>query len=153
MLLHARNQKPRSRRMRRQRMADSCISGVTPGMKYEITSESGYVRVEVFERQSNREAEEFLRDIVAANRKFDHHRILINFHVRDASPMPVVAYYELVKLVEKNSGSGGRIALVGDTGDVRQLNEFAQATAQIQGLRIRAFTDGSTARIWVLRDD
>jgi len=111
-------------------------------MQYEIKSESGYVCVEVFDRQSSREAEEFLRDIVAVNRKFNHRRILVNFHVRDASPMPVVAYYELVKLVEKwNSGSSGRVALVGDTHDVRQLNEFAQATAQIQGLCIRAFTD------------
>jgi hypothetical protein len=120
-------------------------------MDYGRTFESSYVRVDVFDHQSSRDAESFLRAMTGAKRRFDHHRILLNFRVSGMSPMPVLAYCELVRLAERWSArKGGRIALVGDTPEVRQLNRMAQSAPYSPRVSIRAFEDVPAAFDWVL---
>ena len=127
-------------------------------MNYEITAQSAYLRVDVFDRLLGAEGEYCLRQIAAESRKRRRSRILVNS--RGSRPMSEFDYYMLIKLAEAlNSDGEYSIALIGKTAEARQLNQFGITVARDEELNARdgepnvmAFTDASVALHWLLRD-
>jgi hypothetical protein len=127
-------------------------------MNYEITAQSAYLRVDVFDRLLGPAGENCLRQIAAESRKRRRSRILVNS--RGSRPMSEFDYYMLIKLAEAlNSEGEFNIALIGKTAEPRQLNQFGKTVARDEELNDRdgepavmAFTDASVALNWLLRD-
>jgi hypothetical protein len=120
-------------------------------MNYEITTQSEYLQVDVFERLSGPEGEHFLRQIAAESRKCHQSRIFIDAH--GSGVMTEFEYYMLIKLVEAlNVECDHSIAFVDRPDEVAQLNRFGESVVRNGEVSIKAFTDASAALEWLLAE-
>ncbi len=115
---------------------------------YKITAEPGYLRAELFERETVEETRAFLDAVVRSNA--DHRRSRVLILVRASKSIFQVVAHGLMECFEELSATvPGQIALVGDTRDLRLSHEYIEVIARQHGLNVRSFPDESAALAWL----
>ena len=117
-------------------------------MGYRITAEPDILRAELFDRETVEETQTFLRAVVREGGKYRRSGILIL--VRSSKPIFQVVPHRLIEYFEELSASSPRrIALVGDTKDLRMSHDYIELLARQQGLEVRSFPDETAALLWL----
>lgn len=117
-------------------------------MVYRIAAEPDFLRAELFDRETVEETQAFLRAVVRESGKYRRPGILIL--VRSSKPIFQVVPHRLIEYFEElSAASSCRIALVGDTGDLRMSHEYIELIAQQRGLDVRSFRDETAAQEWL----
>lgn len=117
-------------------------------MVHRITAESGYLRAELFDRETVEETQAFLRAVVRENAKHRHASVLIL--VRVSKPIFQVVPHKLIEYIEELAGtSATRIALVSDTRDLHMSHEYIELLARQRRLNVRSFRDEAAALQWL----
>jgi len=115
---------------------------------YKITAEPGYLRAELFERETVEETRAFLDAVVRSNATHRRSRVLIL--VRASKSIFQVVAHGLMECFEELSATvPGQIALVGDTRDLRLSHEYIEVIARQRGLNVRSFRDEPAALAWL----
>ena len=115
---------------------------------YKITAEPGYLRAELFERETVEETRAFLDAVVRNNATHQRSRVLIL--VRASKSIFQVVAHGLMECFEELSATvPGQIALVGDTRDLRLSHEYIEVIARQRGLNVRSFRDEPVALAWL----
>ena len=124
-------------------------------MTYAITARPGYLRAELFARETVGETQSFLGAVVRENAK--HRRPCVLILVRESKPIFQVAAHRLIEHIEELSKtSARRIALVGDSRDLHMSHEYIELLARQRRLDLRSFRDETAALQWLsggLRDE
>jgi hypothetical protein len=115
---------------------------------YKITAEPGYLRAELFERETVEETRAFLDAVVRSNVNHRRSRILILVRL-SKSIFQVVAHGLMECFEELSTATPGQIALVGDTRDLNLSHEYIEVIARQRGLNVRSFRDEATALAWL----
>ena len=117
-------------------------------MVYRITAESGYLRAELFDRETVEETQSFLRAVVRENAK--HQRACVLILVRLSKSIFQVVQHRLIEYIEELTGtSANQIALVGDSRDLNMSHEYIELLARQRRLNVRSFRDEAAALQWL----
>ena len=117
-------------------------------MVYRITAEPDFLLAELFDRETVEETQAFLRAVVRESGKNRRSGILIL--VRSSKPIFQVVPHRLIEYLEElSAASSCRIALVGDTKDLRMSHEYIELIARQRGLDVRSFWDETAALQWL----
>ena len=116
-------------------------------MLCEITVEAGYLRADLFNRQTAEEMRDALAAIAAEAREHACSQILISVHA--SRPLFKVEQYglpnyfrEFGKILEC------RIALTGDSNELRLSQQYIELLARRSGVNERSFPNEETALSW-----
>ncbi len=121
-----------------------------PHMRYEITVEPDYLKADLFDRKTAGETREFLVAVAAEARKHQRMRILLSIHASRAL-FKVAQYGILDYFKELGALSRYRIALTGDSEELRISQDYVESLARQYGLNVRSFQSEQAALNW-LRD-
>ena len=117
-------------------------------MEYEITPGPGYLRARLSGRETIEETRDFIRSIVRENQKYHRGAILVEVHqsrsIFHSEPNGVLDYFKRL-----GRASSCRIALVGDTAELRLSHEYLALLARQQGLNVRSFEIEPAALQWL----
>jgi hypothetical protein len=115
-------------------------------MEYRLTLERGVLRGELFGRETVEDTNTFFRAILGASRESRSLCILIS--VRSSKPIFQLERHGLIEYFRKLFPSSQRIALLGDSRDLRLSHEYVELVARQHGLNVRSFLDESAAHRW-----
>ena len=116
-------------------------------MGYRITLDRGVLRAELFGRETVAETNSFFRAIVSASKETRCPCILIL--VRSSKPIFQVERHGLIESFhELAAASSRRIALLGDSRDLRLSHEYVELIARQRGFNVRSFPDETAANQW-----
>jgi len=116
-------------------------------MGYKIALDRGVLRAELFGRETVEETKTFFRAVVSASRESPCPSILIS--VRSSKPIFQLERHGLMEYFrELLSTSSQRIALLGDSRDLRLSHEYVELIARQHGLNVRSFVDEAAADRW-----
>jgi len=116
-------------------------------MGYRITLDRGVLRGELFARETVEETKTFFRAIVSASSETRCPCILIS--VRSSKPIFQLERHGLIEYFRKLAvTSSRRIALLGDSRDLRLSHEYVELIARQHGLNVRSFADETAAYQW-----
>ncbi len=116
-------------------------------MGYRITLDRGVLRAELFGRETVEETKTFFQAIVSACRESRSPCILIS--VRSSKPIFQLERHGLIEYFrELAATSSRRIALLGDSRDLRLSHEYVELIAGQHGLNVRSFPDETAAYQW-----
>jgi hypothetical protein len=108
----------------------------------------GYLRVDLFNQQTAEETRDALAAIAAEARKHNSSQILISVHA--SRPMFKVEQHELSDYFrELGEGSKCRIALTGDSHEMRLSQQYIESLARRTGINVRSFPDEQAALLWL----
>src|SRR6267378_2897223 len=116
-------------------------------MGYKITLDRDVLRAELFGRETVEETKTFFRAIVSASKKNRSPYILIS--VRSSKPIFRLARHGLLEYFRELAVTPSRrIALLGDSSDLRLSHEYIELIARQHGLKVRSFPDETAAYHW-----
>lgn len=117
-------------------------------MQYRISIESGYLRADLSDRTTGEETRQFLEAILAAAQEHSATRLLVA--VRSSRPIFKVDQYGLLEYFRQAAErSPHRIALVGDTMEIRVSHKYIEFMARQHGVNIKCFAGESEAIQWI----
>src|SRR6266849_7072964 len=111
-------------------------------MLCEITVEAGYLRVDLFNRETAEETRDALAAIAAEARKHRCSQILISVHA--SRSIFKVEQYGLPDYFREL----GRIALTGDSSELRISQQYIESLARQNGINVRSFPNEQAALYW-----
>lgn len=117
-------------------------------MHYKIETARDHVRVDVFGRETAEETREFLKAASAKVVESGLPRVLV--WMRNSRPIFKVEKYrisEFLKIAASNADL--RVALLGDSEELRASHEYVELLARQQGAKVRAFRDEAAALAWL----
>lgn len=127
---------------------DPAPRAVEPHVEYEITAEPGYLKAELSGRETVAETRAFFRAVVLENRA--HRRSAILLAIRSSRPIfNVEAHGPLEFFRELALDWPCRIALVGDSRELRLSNEYVALRARQGGVNVQSFADEAAALRWL----
>src|SRR2546428_43800 len=116
-------------------------------MGYTITLDRDVLRAELFGRETVEETKTFFRAIVSASTESRSPCILIS--VRSSKPIFQLARHGLLEYFRELAATPSRrIALLGDSSDLRLSHEYIELIARQHGLKVRSFPDETAAYQW-----
>jgi hypothetical protein len=116
-------------------------------MGYRIALDRGVLRAELFCRETVEETNTFFRAIASASRKSRSPYILIS--VRSSKPVFQLEQHGLIEYFRELAVTPSRrIALLGDSSDLRLSHEYVELIARQHGLAVRSFLDETAAYQW-----
>src|SRR5438309_8479563 len=116
-------------------------------MGYKITLDRGVLRAELFSRETVEETKTFFQAVVSASRDSPAPHILIS--VRSSKPIFQFERHGLIEYLRKLAAtSSRRIALLGDSAELRLSHEYVELIARQHGLNVRSFPDETAAYRW-----
>ncbi len=116
-------------------------------MRYQITVERDYLKADLFNRETARETREFLAAVEAAARKHRRSQVLISVHASRA--IFKVQPYGLSDYFKQLAGTSKyRIALTGDSDELRLSQQYIEALARQYALNVRSFRNEYEALDW-----
>ena len=118
-------------------------------MWYQITEASGYLRAELYDRQTADETRQFLNALVAECVERDCFRVLISVH--SSRPIFAVEKYGLSEFIETAIKNSSQIAILADSPEVRLAHEYAVMLARLRGVNVRAYRDETAAVEWLIK--
>jgi len=117
-------------------------------MFYEITVESDYLKVELFNRQTAGETRAFLAVVTAEARKHRCSQVLISVHA--SRPIFKVEQSGLLDCFREIGGtSRHRIALTSDSEELRLSQQYVESIARRAGINVRSFPSQQAALDWL----
>lgn len=116
-------------------------------MWHQITVESDHLRVELFGRQTASETQEFLNALAAYGIERRQPHVLIS--VRCSKPVFTVEKYRIVEFFDRASRYSAKIALLGDSEELRVAHQYIESLARQRGVNVRAFRDEAVALKWL----
>ena len=117
-------------------------------MHFTFKQAQGYLRAELFGRQTVEQTLEFVAALAAEARKSASHSILV--WVRNSRPIFKVEQYKIseqFRQLAKNKQL--RVALLADSDEVRASHQYIEVLASQQGAKVRAFRDEVRALDWL----
>jgi len=116
-------------------------------MGYKITLDRDVLRAELFSRETVKETKTFFQAIVRASRENRPRYILIS--VRSSKPIFQLERHGLLEYFRELAVTPSRrIALLGDSSDLRLSHEYVELIARQHGLAVRSFLDETAAYQW-----
>jgi hypothetical protein len=115
-------------------------------MEYRITLDQGVLRAELFGRETVEQTKAFFKAVVNASRESRSPCILIS--VRSSKPIFQLERHGLIEYFRELAETSRRIALLGDSRDLRLSHEYVEVIAGQHGLNVRSFPDETTAYRW-----
>src|SRR5881409_1246385 len=116
-------------------------------MGYRITLDRGVLRAELFGRETVDQTKAFFKAVVSASRETGCPCILIS--VRSSKPIFQLERHGLIEYFRQLAvTSSQRIALLGDSADLRLSHEYVELIARQHGLSVRSFLDETAAYQW-----
>jgi hypothetical protein len=116
-------------------------------MGYRITLDRGVLRGELFGRETVEETKTFFQAVVSASRETRCPFILISVH--SSKPIFQLERHGLIEYFRELAvTSSRRIALLGDSRDLRLSHEYVELIARQHGLNVRSFPDETAAYQW-----
>jgi hypothetical protein len=118
-------------------------------MHFTFKQAQGYLRAELFGRQTVEQTFEFIEALTAEARKSDSSRILVL--VRNSRPIFKVEQYRIsdqFRQLAKHTQL--RVALLADSDEVRASHQYIEVLASQQGAKVRAFRDEARALDWLV---
>jgi hypothetical protein len=116
-------------------------------MWYKLTEERGYLRAELFDRQSVAETREFLTAVEADILRHRYVGVLISVHSSNSlfsvGKVGAPAYFD--RLARRSF----KIALLGDSDELRIAHEYVETLARQRNVALRAFRDEAAALRWL----
>ena len=121
-------------------------------MDFSITVKEGYLLVEVTGRETPDQTKHYLGALATEAVRTGSLRALIS--LRASRPIFRVEQYEFAKfLALAATYAGARIALTGDTKEMRASEKYVELLAQQAGVNVRAFDEESAAIEWLLEKE
>lgn len=118
-------------------------------MKYRILIEGDFVRSDLYGRTTLEETRTFLRALHSRQRTFGGRRILLS--VRNSAPLfrtnGGVSLLDDFEMIAPDDSY--RIALLGDSADLRLSHEYLESLASRRHVNLRSFADEPSARRWL----
>src|SRR5438046_10675816 len=117
-------------------------------MGYRITLDRGVLRAELFGRETVEQTKAFFKAVVSASRETGCPCVLIS--VRSSKPIFQLERHGLIDYFRELSVTASRrVALLGDTRDLRLSPDYSELIARQHGLNVRSFPDETTAYRWL----
>jgi hypothetical protein len=118
-------------------------------MHFTFKQAQGYLRAELFGRQTVEQTFEFIEALTAEARKSDSSRILVL--VRNSRPIFKVEQYKISEQFRQLAKHTQlRVALLADSDEVRASHQYIEVLASQQGAKVRAFRDEARALDWLV---
>lgn len=120
-------------------------------MRSTITVEDNFVRAELKGRETAAETRAFLHEVADAAEAAGQARVLIS--VIDSKPLFAVekfgvsSYFAMLR-----SRVGSRVAVIGDTDELRAAHEYLELLAVQHGVNLRSFQSERVALKWLLSE-
>ena len=116
-------------------------------MGYRITLDRGVLRAELFGRETVEQTKAFFKAVVSASRETGCSCVLIS--VRSSKPIFQLERHGLIDYFRELAvTSSRRVALLGDTRDLRLSHDYIELIARQHALNVRSFPDETTAYRW-----
>jgi hypothetical protein len=117
-------------------------------MHFTFKQAQGYLRAELFGRQTVEQTLEFVEALTAEARNSAGHRILV--WVRNSRPIFKVEPYKISEQFRQLAQNKLlRVALLADSDEVRASHQYIEVLASQQGAQVRAFRDEARALDWL----
>lgn len=117
-------------------------------MRYEIAVGTGYLRATLLERETVAHTREFFHAAILENATYRCSSVLLD--VRSSRPMFNVGQHGLIAYFkELVGGAPGKIALLGDTPELRISHDYIALLARQQGINVQSFRDRAAALLWL----
>jgi hypothetical protein len=118
-------------------------------MHFAFKQAQGYLRAELFGRQTVEQTLEFVAALTAEARNSDSRRILV--WVRNSRPIFKVEQYRISEQFRQLANNKQlRVALLADSDEVRASHQYIEVLASQQGAKVRAFRDEARALDWLV---
>ncbi len=119
-------------------------------MRYSILRKDGYLHVEVVGRETAADVQEYLDAVVAESMRTGITRILMA--VRASKPIFRVEQYRISQYFGLLAAyPEARIALVGDSAELRFAQQYVELLSRQRGAAVRAFSHEGEAVEWLTR--
>jgi hypothetical protein len=115
---------------------------------HRISVEPGYLRSELFNRRTVDETRKFLEAVRAEALKHRLPQVLIC--VRNSAPIFTVERYGFSRYLDLAFESKYKIALVGDSLELRIAHQYVATMARMRGAKVRAFPHEAAAINWLV---
>jgi hypothetical protein len=116
-------------------------------MRCEITVEPDYLKAEVFDRDTPEETRDAFVAIAAAAREHACSQILIS--VRASRPITQIEQSRFLKAFREFGGTPKhRIALTGDSDELRLSQQYVESVARRNGINVRSLPNEQAALDW-----
>ena len=116
-------------------------------MQYRISVEPGYLKAELFNRRTAEETRAFLQAVAAEGVRHSLRRGLIS--VRDSVAIFSLERYGFSAFLDLARQISDRVALTGDSRELRLAQEYAAMLARWRGINVQAFRDEAGAVDWL----
>jgi len=117
-------------------------------MLYRISSAPGYLRADLFQRETVEEAGEFFGAVADIAARRNHSSILISVH--SSSPLFTIERSGFLReFATLSAAPGHRIALVADSEELNHSHEYLELLAQRHGINARHFRAEVSALEWL----
>ena len=114
---------------------------------HRISIEPGYIRAELFQRQTIEETKAFLEAGLTV--ALEHRCPQVLICVRNSKPIFTVERYGFSHYLDLAFQSKYKIALVGDTVELRIAHQYIATMARMRGVNLRAHADERAAIDWL----
>jgi hypothetical protein len=115
---------------------------------HRISVEPGFLRAELFNRQTVEETRHFLEAVLPA--ALEHRIPFVLIRVRNSVPIFTIERYGFSEYLDLAFKSKYKIALVADTLELRIAHQYMATIARMRGVRLRAFSDEASAVGWLI---
>ena len=126
---------------------DKALAAQRRSARHHISAEPDYLRAELFNRQTVEETRTFLDAVLAA--AIEHRIPFVLIRVRNSVPIFTIERYGLSDYLDRAFKSKYRIALVGDTAELRIAHQYIATIARMRGVKLRAFGDETDGIAWL----
>jgi hypothetical protein len=117
-------------------------------MKYRISTENGFLRADLLDRETADETRMFLQAVVLASINHQCSRVLV--HVRLSKPLFTVERHGVLRTLKRiASDPTHRIALLGDTVELGMSHDYVSLLGRQQGISLRSFQTEADAVEWL----
>ena len=116
-------------------------------MKYRIQARETYLFAELTGRETSYDMKEFLLAVKSACQQYACPRILLS--IRDSRPMFKAEDYGLRGYVNEIVTPSCRIALMGDSSELRHAHDYIELVARQQSVNVKAFDALPEAVRWL----
>ena len=117
-------------------------------MDFSITLKEGYLFVDVAGRETSDETKHYLGALATEAERTGCRRALIS--LRSSRPIFRVEQYEFANFLNLAATyPGARLALTGDSKEMRNSQQYVQLLAQQRGVDVRAFETEPAAVEWL----
>ena len=118
---------------------------------HRIGAEPGYLRAELFNRHTIEETKTFLEAVIAAALEYRCPQVLIS--VRNSKPIFTVERYGFSRYLDLAFESKYKIALVGDSLELRIAHQYIATMARVRGVNLRVYAHEQAAIDWLKTAD